>query len=120
MSNTDSRTLIIQRAFNAPINLVWDAWTQAEQIALWWGPKGMQTKVIQHDFKVGGSWKYVMTMPDGSRGNIIYSSAISKKGPSMTIRRFNETPISIAQLIKWGTLSSGIAAYLWICLQNGR
>ncbi len=66
MSNTDSPTLIIQRAFNAPINLVWDAWTQAEQIALWWGPKGMQTKVIQHDFKVGGSWKYVMTMPDGN------------------------------------------------------
>jgi len=59
-------------------------------------------------------------LPDGSRGNIIYSSAISKKGPSMTIRRFNETPISIAQLIKWGTLSSGIAAYLWICLQYGR
>jgi len=59
-------------------------------------------------------------LPDGSRGNIIYSSAISKKGPSMTIRRFNETPISVAQLIKWGTLSSGIAAYLWICLQYGR
>ncbi|MEA3457516.1 MAG: type II/IV secretion system ATPase subunit [Candidatus Thermoplasmatota archaeon] len=59
-------------------------------------------------------------LPDGSRGNIIYSSAISKKGPSMTIRRFNETPISITQLIKWGTLSSGIAAYLWICLQYGR
>ena len=59
-------------------------------------------------------------LPDGSRGNIIYSSAISKKGPSMTIRRFNETPISVSQLIKWGTLSSGIAAYLWICLQYGR
>ena len=40
--------------------------TQAEQIALWWGPKGMQTKVIQHDFKVGGHWKYVMKMPDGN------------------------------------------------------
>jgi len=59
-------------------------------------------------------------LPDGSRGNLIYSSAISKKGPSMTIRRFNETPISVAQLIKWGTLSAGIAAYLWICLQYGR
>lgn len=59
-------------------------------------------------------------LPDGSRGNIIYSSAISLKGPSMTIRRFTETPISVTQLIKWGTLSSGIAAYLWICLQYGR
>jgi flagellar protein FlaI len=59
-------------------------------------------------------------LPDGSRGNIIYSSAISIKGPSMTIRRFTETPISVTQLIKWGTLSSSIAAYLWLCLQYGR
>jgi flagellar protein FlaI len=59
-------------------------------------------------------------LPDGSRGNIIYSDAISIRGPSMTIRRFTETPISVTQLIKWGTLSSGIAAYLWICLQYGR
>jgi flagellar protein FlaI len=59
-------------------------------------------------------------LPDGSRGNIIYSSAVSIKGPSMTIRRFTETPISVTQLIKWGTLSSSIAAYLWLCLQYGR
>ncbi len=59
-------------------------------------------------------------LPDGSRGNLVYSDAISIKGPSMTIRRFTETPISITQLIKWGTLNSGIAAYLWICCEYGR
>lgn len=59
-------------------------------------------------------------LPDGSRGNIIYSSAVSIKGPSMTIRRFTETPISVTQLIKWGTLNASIAAYLWLCLQYGR
>ena len=58
--------------------------------------------------------------PDGSRANIVYSDSISIKGPSMTIRRFTETPISVTQLIKWGTLSSGITAYLWICLEYGR
>ena len=59
-------------------------------------------------------------LPDGSRANIVYSDSISIKGPSMTIRRFTETPISVTQLIKWGTLSSGIVAYLWICLEYGR
>ena len=59
-------------------------------------------------------------LPDGSRGNIIYSSAVSIKGPSMTIRRFTETPISVTQLIKWGTLNASVAAYLWLCLQYGR
>lgn len=59
-------------------------------------------------------------MPDGSRVNIVYSNEVSIKGPTMTIRRFTETPISITELIKWGTLSSGIAAYLWLCCQYGR
>ncbi|MBN2065730.1 MAG: type II/IV secretion system ATPase subunit [Candidatus Thermoplasmatota archaeon] len=59
-------------------------------------------------------------LPDGSRGNVIYSKDISIKGPSMTIRKFTETPISITQLIKWGTLSAGIGAYLWLCIQYGR
>lgn len=61
----DNRTITIQRTFNAPISLVWQAWTRAEHIAEWWSPKGIQTKVLEHDFKVGGKWKYSMPMPNG-------------------------------------------------------
>ncbi len=60
------------------------------------------------------------TLPDGSRVNIIHSKDISLKGPTMTVRKFSETPISITQIVNWGTLSSGVAAYLWLCLQYGR
>ena len=69
MSNfteTKNRTLTLERTFNAPIQLVWDAWTQAEHIALWWGPKAMETKVLEQDFRVGGKWKYSMLTPDGN------------------------------------------------------
>ena len=69
MSNANdlaSRTLSIQRTFNAPIELVWEAWTNPEHIAKWWGPQGMKTKIVKHDFKVGGEWEYVMTMLDGN------------------------------------------------------
>jgi len=59
-------------------------------------------------------------LPDGSRGNLIFSDSVSIKGPSLTIRKFAETPISITQLINWGTLSSGVGAYLWLSLQYGR
>jgi uncharacterized protein YndB with AHSA1/START domain len=65
MSEINNRTVSIKRTFNAPIKLVWEAWTQPEHIASWWGPKGMNTKVIEHDFRVGGKWKYTMEMPDG-------------------------------------------------------
>jgi flagellar protein FlaI len=60
------------------------------------------------------------TLPDGSRVNIIHSKDVSLKGPTMTIRKFSETPISVTQLINWGTFDCGIAAYLWLCLQYGR
>ena len=60
------------------------------------------------------------TLPDGSRVNIIHSKDVSLKGPTMTVRKFSETPISITQLINWGTMDAGIAAYLWLCLQYGR
>ncbi len=59
------------------------------------------------------------TLPDGSRINIIFSTDVSLKGPSLTIRKFTAVPISITQLIAWGTLSAEIAAYLWLCLEYG-
>jgi flagellar protein FlaI len=59
------------------------------------------------------------TLPDGSRVNIIYSDDVSLKGPTMTIRKFSETPISALQLVKWGTLSAEIVSYLWLCLEHG-
>lgn len=65
MEQHNDRTITINRTFNAPIELVWEAWTQAEHIAKWWSPKGIETKVIEHDFRVGGKWKYIMPMPNG-------------------------------------------------------
>ncbi len=59
------------------------------------------------------------TLPDGSRINIIYSPDVSLKGPSFTIRKFTAVPISVTQLINWGTLSAEIASYLWLCLEYG-
>jgi len=58
------------------------------------------------------------TLPDGSRINIIYSDDVSIKGPSLTIRQGVETPLSVMQITKWGTLSPELAAYLWLCLEN--
>jgi len=60
------------------------------------------------------------TLPDGSRVNIIHSKDVSLKGPTMTIRKFSETPISVTQLMSWGTFDASVAAYLWLCLQYGR
>lgn len=58
-------------------------------------------------------------MPDGSRVNFIYSRKISLGGSSFTIRKFSEVPISFCNLVTWGTWSAELAAYLWLCCENG-
>lgn len=78
-TNDASRTLTIKKTFDVPVKLVWEAWTRPEHIAKWWGPQGMKTKIVEHDFRVGGKWKYTMAMPDGSAfiGEGIYSLIVS-------------------------------------------
>lgn len=66
VNEASDRTLTLERTLNAPIELVWEAWSKPEHIAHWWGPKGMDVNVIEHDFRVGGKWKYTMLMPDGN------------------------------------------------------
>lgn len=58
-------------------------------------------------------------MPDGSRVNILYGRDVSLNGSSFTIRKFSDVPVSITQVINWGTMSSEVAAYMWLAMQNG-
>ncbi len=60
-----NRTVQIKRVFDAPISLVWEAWTVPEHIVQWWNPRGSDTKVEKHEFIVGGEWRYSMLMPNG-------------------------------------------------------
>lgn len=61
-----SRTLTIEKTFEAPVDLVWEAWTKPEHVANWWAPHGMPLEIVEYDFTKGGRWKYQMSMPDGS------------------------------------------------------
>lgn len=66
LEEAKNRTLSIKKVFDAPIDIVWKAWTTPEHIINWWAPQGMQIDVAEHNFKVGGIWKYTMPMPDGN------------------------------------------------------
>ncbi|MBP7644956.1 MAG: SRPBCC domain-containing protein [Saprospiraceae bacterium] len=64
-NDMSSRTLTLQKVIDAPVELVWEAWTNAEHVMQWWAPPGMKINMISHDFNVGGKWKYSMPMPNG-------------------------------------------------------
>ena len=60
------RELTITRLFDAPRAMVFEAWTDAAQLAQWWGPKGFTNPVCEFDPRVGGALRIHMRGPDGS------------------------------------------------------
>lgn len=56
----------LSRAIAAPRGRVWRAWTEAEQLARWWGPNGFTTPVCAVDVRPGGALHIVMRSPDGA------------------------------------------------------
>jgi uncharacterized protein YndB with AHSA1/START domain len=59
------REIVITRLINAPQELVFDAWTDPEQVGQWWGPSGFTTTTHKMEVKPGGVWRFVMHGPDG-------------------------------------------------------
>lgn len=57
--------LVITRIFDAPRELVWKAWTEAEHIMRWWGPKNYTSPACRIDFRVGGTYLFCMRSPEG-------------------------------------------------------
>jgi len=61
----EAKTVSITKEFNAPRELVWDAYTKPEILDRWWAPKPMTSRTKVMDFKVGGRRFYAMVSPDG-------------------------------------------------------
>ncbi len=54
------------RVYNAPVKVVWDAWTDMSQVEQWWGPRGFSITTSSKDLQPGGQWIYTMRGPDGT------------------------------------------------------
>jgi uncharacterized protein YndB with AHSA1/START domain len=61
----DKTTFVITRRFDRPLAAVWRAWTEAEQLKHWWGPKGCSIGIQRFEFRPGGFFHYVMNF-DGA------------------------------------------------------
>jgi uncharacterized protein YndB with AHSA1/START domain len=87
------REIVLTRVFDAPRELVWEAWTNPKHVVNWWGPRGFTTTIEKMDVRSGGVWKHVMHGPDGTDypnssvfkevvkpERIVYSHGGGKKG----------------------------------------
>jgi len=69
VSRSPERALALTRVFDAPRDLVFEAWTDPKRMAQWWGPKDFTNPVCELDVRVGGAILIHMRAPDG----IVYS-----------------------------------------------
>ncbi len=68
------RPFEITRVFDAPRDKVWQAWTEADRLKQWWGPKGFVVTHCKIDLRPGGIMHYCLRVPDGSEmwGKFVY------------------------------------------------
>lgn len=65
-NNTTDRSIRLTRLLNAPIEQVWEVWTNPDHIKHWWGPNGFTNTITKMDLQPGGEWLLVMHGPDGT------------------------------------------------------
>ena len=65
MDAKNSEAFVISRVFDATREIVWKAWTEAEHLKHWWGPKGFTVVHSKIDLRPGGVFHYGMRSPDG-------------------------------------------------------
>jgi uncharacterized protein YndB with AHSA1/START domain len=63
---TKSPDFVISRVFDAPRELVWKCFTDAEHLKHWWGPKGFTVIAAKMDLRPGGIYHYGLKAPNGS------------------------------------------------------
>jgi uncharacterized protein YndB with AHSA1/START domain len=65
-SDTSDREFVVTRLIEGPRPLVFEAYTDPEHLAQWWGPNGFTTTTRAFEFRPGGVWDFVMHAPDGT------------------------------------------------------
>jgi uncharacterized protein YndB with AHSA1/START domain len=57
--------ILSTRVFDAPKERVYEAWSNPERLARWWGPNGFTNTFHEFDWRPGGDWKFTMHGPNG-------------------------------------------------------
>ena len=71
--------LVVTRIIDAPIELVWKAWTDPEHVMKWWGPKYYSSPSCKIDLREGGKYVFCMRAPQEQGGQDTYTSGVFKK-----------------------------------------
>jgi uncharacterized protein YndB with AHSA1/START domain len=60
--NPSQHAVVIERCFDAPVDLIWQMWTDPEHFKAWYGPDGATIPIVKMDVRVGGTRLVCMEM----------------------------------------------------------
>lgn len=75
----DAKWVKIERSFDAPIDVVWQMWTDPEMFKQWYGPMGMSVPTAEMDVQVGGTRKICMEMKTPEREMSMWFTGVYKE-----------------------------------------
>ena len=74
----ENNKIRVERSFDAPLDLVWAAWTEADILDQWWAPKPYQAVTKSSNFTEGGQWHYYMLGPEGEKHWCLFDFEVIK------------------------------------------
>jgi uncharacterized protein YndB with AHSA1/START domain len=97
--------LVVTRIIDAPVEMVWKAWTEPKEVIRWWGPKHYTSPSCRIDLRVGGKYVFCMRAPRDQGGQDSYTAGVYKRIVPMELLEFTQSladkdgnPIDPAQL----------------------
>jgi uncharacterized protein YndB with AHSA1/START domain len=99
------QSLTITHLFDAPRQIVWEAWTKPEHLAEWWGPEMFTNPICEVDLRPGGSFRIDMKGPDGE----MYpapGTVVEVHEPERLA--FSQTPVDTAGTVLFEVLQTAV------------
>jgi uncharacterized protein YndB with AHSA1/START domain len=103
--NIMTQDIVITRIIDAPLELVWKAWTEPEHVVRWWGPQYYTSPSAKIDLREGGKYIFAMRAPQEQGGQESFTAGVYKKIVPMQLLEFTQglsdkdgNPIDPAQI----------------------
>ena len=89
--NVKKHDLVVNRIIDAPLALVWKAWTEPEHVKRWWGPKDYSSPSCKLDLREGGKYIFCMRAPQEQGGQDSYTAGVYQKIVPMQLLEFTQS-----------------------------
>jgi uncharacterized protein YndB with AHSA1/START domain len=88
--NVKKHDIVVTRIVDAPLELVWQSWTNPEHVKRWWGPKDYTSPYAKIDLRVGGKYTFGMRAPEEQGGQDSFTTGVYSKIVPMQMLEFTQ------------------------------